>query len=431
MLQCPPHPGADGFVVVRVGEHPLRGALEDGQPADCVGDRRRDLEAAGAGADHHHVLTGEVCGVIPAGGVEGRAGKTVGARDVGDVGGVELPDGTDHRAGAQGFVVAVGIPHGDRPRVVLPYRGDHFGAEPDALLHTVAVHDVGEVGLQFRLAGEVLRPVIRRLEAVAVEVIAHVYPGAGIAVLPPGSAHTGVLLDHGVGDPGLLQPDCGQQAGLAAADHDDREVGACRRAGLQVVIAGVVAVEFHFLEHHRYVLVGHLGDGDPIHHLLEHHRVDRFGLGAAAFPVIADDAQGQCAGLVFVLLGHIALHLIEEQPQRPEWTLDDGPAHRVVIGHVHTRHQQCRDRHVPQCRGDLFVGVGERHAGVRVAHRLRLRAARGRRHPLLCPPPSDKFRREFPRGPPKAGCRSEAGATTYCLTRLATRGCTKGVAGLM
>ena len=38
-------------VVVGVREHPLRGALEHGELLDLVGDRRRDLEAAGAGAD--------------------------------------------------------------------------------------------------------------------------------------------------------------------------------------------------------------------------------------------------------------------------------------------------------------------------------------------------------------------------------------------
>ena len=51
MLHRPAHPVADLVVVHRVGEHPLRGALKDGQVLDIVGDGRGDLEAAGAGAD--------------------------------------------------------------------------------------------------------------------------------------------------------------------------------------------------------------------------------------------------------------------------------------------------------------------------------------------------------------------------------------------
>ncbi len=42
MLHRPAHPVADLIVIHRVGEHPLRGALKDGEVLDIVGDGRGD-----------------------------------------------------------------------------------------------------------------------------------------------------------------------------------------------------------------------------------------------------------------------------------------------------------------------------------------------------------------------------------------------------
>jgi hypothetical protein len=89
----------------------------------------------------------------------------------------------------------------------------------------VRAGDVLEVGLDLRLLGEVLGPVVGGLERVAVEVVAHVDPAPGVGVLVPGAADTGVLLDDRVGDAGLLQPDAGQHARLAGTDHEDRQRG--------------------------------------------------------------------------------------------------------------------------------------------------------------------------------------------------------------
>jgi hypothetical protein len=98
---------------------------------------------------------------------------------------------------------------------------------------SVPMHDAVEVRLQLGLLGEVLRPVVGRLEAVAVEMIPDVDARARIGVLPPGSAHSGVLLDDGVGNARLLHPDRGEEAGLAASDDDDGKLGPGLGAGFE------------------------------------------------------------------------------------------------------------------------------------------------------------------------------------------------------
>ena len=231
--QCPLHAGADLLVVVRVGEHPLGAALEDGQVLDPFADRGGDLEPRRPGADHGDPLAGQLDGVVPAGGVELRAGEVLSSGDVGDLRSVELTDGGDHRPGGQGLGVADRVPVvvdrlGDhrpgRARLV-PGRRDHLGAEPDVGLDPVLLHDPLEVGLELGLLGEELGPAVARLEAEAVEVVADVDPGAGVAVLPPRPADTGVLLDDRERDARLLQPDPGEQSGLPAADDHHRELG--------------------------------------------------------------------------------------------------------------------------------------------------------------------------------------------------------------
>ncbi|MDT5056506.1 MAG: hypothetical protein QOF66_4872 [Mycobacterium sp.] len=87
----------------------------------------------------------------------------------------------------------------------------------------VAIHRGLEVGLQLGLLGEEVRPLIGRLEAVAVEVIADVNAGTGICVLPPRPADAGVLLDDGERDAGLFQPNARKQTGFPAADDHHRK----------------------------------------------------------------------------------------------------------------------------------------------------------------------------------------------------------------
>ena len=64
------------------------------------------------------------------------------------------------------------------------------------------------------------------------------------------------------------------------------------------------------------------------------------GLGAAPVAVVADDLEGEGPGLGLVLLGHVALDLVEEQAGRPEPAPDD----RRVAGHVDEGEQERRDR---------------------------------------------------------------------------------------
>jgi hypothetical protein len=78
-------------VVARVGRHPLRGALEDGQGGDVVDDGRPDLEAAGPGADEGDALAAQIHRVFPLRGVEHRPGEPVQALDVGDQGRLSTP----------------------------------------------------------------------------------------------------------------------------------------------------------------------------------------------------------------------------------------------------------------------------------------------------------------------------------------------------
>ncbi len=77
VLERPADPGADGVVIVGVREHPLRGALEDREVFDAIGDRRGDLEAARTGPDHGDALSGQVEVVVPPCGVERRPAEGV------------------------------------------------------------------------------------------------------------------------------------------------------------------------------------------------------------------------------------------------------------------------------------------------------------------------------------------------------------------
>ena len=314
MPQGPLDTGADLGVVVRVGKHPLRGALEDRQLPDVLGNGRSDLESGGAGAKHHDVLSREVDRVVPAGGVEGIAGEALRTGKVGNEWLVELAHRADHRSGPQHLVAAVGITNGDRPiaRVVVPRRRDDLSVEPDMFGDTVAVHYVDEVVLQLGLAREELRPVVGRLEAVAVEVVPDIDPGAGIAVLPPGSANSGVLLDHRVGNPGLLESDRSQQPGLPGADHDHRKIRASPGGGPEFGLARIAAVETHLLQHHRHVLVTDVAGDQPGHHLLEAGSIDRRRFGTAAIAIVTDDVEGEGTRRGLVVLGHVTLHLVEE-----------------------------------------------------------------------------------------------------------------------
>lgn len=83
------------------------------------------------------------------------------------------------------------------------------------------VGDAFEIALDLALQGEVARPVVLG-ERVRVDVVGGVHARAGVAVLVPGAADFGVLLDHDIRNARALQADRGAQAGHAGADDQDR-----------------------------------------------------------------------------------------------------------------------------------------------------------------------------------------------------------------
>ena len=139
------------------------------------------------------------------------------------------------RAGS-GLECTVGTAQCDLPRAraVVPARGDDLRVPADVRLDAVALHDVGEVRLDLGLACEVLGPMIARFERVAVEVVADVDAATGVGVLEPRAADLRVLLDDRERNPGLLQPDAGEKARLAATDDHDREGRTRLRSGVEL-----------------------------------------------------------------------------------------------------------------------------------------------------------------------------------------------------
>ena len=285
---------------------------------DVGRDRRRDLEAARAGADHRDPLAGRGRRRGPSGpsgttgrrtcpgpGMSGRFGRLswptaeitarADERRLGAVGGRARAPTTSPTSSSQ-----------SAPSTSVSHRT--CGSTPCLRHHAV------EVRLQLGLLREELGPVVARLEAVAVEVVADVDAGARIGVLPPGAADAGVLLDDRERDAGLLEPDAGEQARLAAADHHDRErvagrgVGGRGRPGA----ASAPSSSISSMSIGTYSAGTSSQTSQSIISLQQLGR-DRLGLGTAAVAVVADHVERERAHLGLVLLGHVALHLVEEQ----------------------------------------------------------------------------------------------------------------------
>ena len=95
----------EGAVVARavglvgLGHDVRRRALEDRHRGDPVDDAGHELDRAGAGADDGDPLAGQVDVVAPLGGVEGRPGEGVDARERRDHRVGELADGGDDHVG--------------------------------------------------------------------------------------------------------------------------------------------------------------------------------------------------------------------------------------------------------------------------------------------------------------------------------------------
>jgi hypothetical protein len=100
-------------------------------------------------------------------------------------------------------------------------------------------------------------------------VAADVDARAGIAVVPPRTARSTVLLDDRERQAGLRKPYAGEQARFAATDDDGLRV---LTHGLGDLVAprdgpGVAAVEVQILEEHRHGVRGHFGAREERHHL--------------------------------------------------------------------------------------------------------------------------------------------------------------------
>ena len=212
--------------------------------------------------------------------MERRPGEIPLAVDLGKVRPVQLPYGADHRARRQRrrCSVATTRPNGPGGCGIVPGRLGHLGFPQHMAADVIAVHHGLEVGLQLGLFGEEVRPLIGRLEAVAVEVISDVDPRPRIGVLPPRPADTGVLLDDRERDACLFEANARQQPRFPAADHDHREVvgrGATDRPT-------VFAVELHLFEQHRHVFGWNRLAHQPLHHLQQQLRADRLRFRTAA-----------------------------------------------------------------------------------------------------------------------------------------------------
>ena len=321
VLHRPPVTGRHLRVVQRVRQHPLGRPLEDRELLDLVGDGRRDLEPGGARADEREPLAREVEPVGPPCRVERRAGERVHAGDVGKPGDVQRTDRADDEPRLEDLRAPVRVPNADLPgaRRLVPRERRHRGAEAAVRTELVLVEHADEVVAQLGLLAEVLGPVVRRLERVAVVMTADVDTRTRVRVLPPGTARTLVLLDDHEGKAGLRQADPREDAGQASADHDDRR----RRLRLvRHLVAprdrvAVGAVELHVLEEHRH--------HDPLERLAreERHHLDEDVSGqlvrdAPAVPVGGDGRHRTSPDVGKLLVVETALQVggVRHAPER-------------------------------------------------------------------------------------------------------------------
>ena len=172
---------------------PVAGALEDVQAADLGRDLGHELHGAGAAADDADALAGEVVVVVPLGGVEEAPGEGAVALDGGDVGLVQLPRGEHQRVGLEGLARSVCAD--PAAALLIPGAGADGLTEADQPLDAVLAGDVAQVVVDLALGGAQPAPVAPLGEGEGVEVAGHVAGGAGVAVVEPGAAEVGRLLE--------------------------------------------------------------------------------------------------------------------------------------------------------------------------------------------------------------------------------------------
>ena len=213
-----------GVGAVRLGDHVGRAALEQRQALHLRGDPRDELDGAGSGADHRDPLAGQLDLGVPVRRVERRTLEALQAGQARQQRPAQLAGGADQGPCAQRL--AIGAAH-------LPFAAAgvemgllHLAVETDLLAQTVLVRAMPQVVEDFRLRGELARPVGLRLEGKRIEM-------RGVAVFPPATADIGGLFqDQIIVDACLSQADRQAETGEAGANHQQPQGGF--RAGLVV-----------------------------------------------------------------------------------------------------------------------------------------------------------------------------------------------------
>lgn len=136
---------------VRLGHHPDRGALVDGEVAGGLGKFRDQLHRGGAGADDRDAVAGRVEVVVPGGGVDDLAVEVVDTRDVRGVRLGQEAGRRDQVPRPQGAAVGeVDLPV---PGLLVPAGALDTDVEPHVPAHVVLVGDVGGVLLDLGAGG--------------------------------------------------------------------------------------------------------------------------------------------------------------------------------------------------------------------------------------------------------------------------------------
>jgi hypothetical protein len=225
-----------------VGRRPL----EKIHLACGFGNRRDELDGAGAGADHADPPA-QIDVVPPAGTVEHRSGEPVQAGDQGPGGHAELAGGRDHDVGRTNALGTVGGPEPDPPEVpvVVPGAVDGLGSEPQVGAEFLAADDVLEVGEDLVLVGEPAAPVGLAVERERVEVGGGVALGARIGVRPPDPTDpVRAVDDQQVVVAVPKQPDRRGDPAGTGADHQDSRVPG-RHRSLLTSSCGVPGCALH------------------------------------------------------------------------------------------------------------------------------------------------------------------------------------------
>ena len=215
---------------IRTRHHPARRALEHFQLAHGFYQLRNNLNAAGAGADHRHALSGEVVVVVPARAVNLLALELLQAFDVREAGVGQRPLG--HHRGAAAHHLAFfqrGFPQAG---FLLERQIGDVAVEANVFFQIEFVHQIVDVIENLVAAGKAARPLRVGRERIGVQIGGDVAGGARVGVVPPGAADAvAPFQNHEIIDPRLLQPDRHAQPGKAGA-HDQR------RSRLRLALGG-------------------------------------------------------------------------------------------------------------------------------------------------------------------------------------------------